>query len=107
MFGRVFHFAPASQPALPAAMSPFSRANRPPPGMHIRFVTIRVRPDSEPISRNPTDYLSVANDTAQTPNFIKRNTIGCRFRVNRAKTVPSLLRPNVAVEQQWQKGDRL
>jgi hypothetical protein len=87
-------------------MSPFSGANGPPPSMH-PFCSHRGAPDSEPISGNLTDYLSEAIDTAHTPNFITRNTIGRRFRVNRAKAGLPFLRPNVAAEQQWQKGDKL
>jgi hypothetical protein len=61
MFGRVFHFAPASKAALSAAMSPSFQIERMPPSMRIRFDTIGQRTDSEPIGRKLRHYLSVSD----------------------------------------------
>jgi len=53
------------------------------------------------------NYLSIGDRYSAQANFDSENTIGGRFRVNRAHKRSAAFLPTVIYRQQWQKGDSL
>ena len=58
-------------------------------------------------SRAFANYLSIGDRYSTQTNFDSRNTIGERFRVNRAHKRSAAFLPTVIKRQQWQIGDSL
>ena len=58
-------------------------------------------------SRAFADYLSIGDRYSAQTNFDSKNTIGGRFRVNRAHKRSAAFLPTVIKRQQWQIGDSL
>jgi hypothetical protein len=58
-------------------------------------------------SRAFADYLSIGDRYSAQTNFDSENTIGGRFRVNRAYKRKEAFLPTVMKPQQWQIGDSL
>jgi hypothetical protein len=53
------------------------------------------------------DYLSIGDRYSAQTNFDSENTIGGRFRVNRAHKRKAAFLPTVMKQQQWHIGDSL
>ena len=53
------------------------------------------------------EYLSIGDRYSAQANFDSENTIGGRFRVNRAYKRNAAFLPTVMKQQQWQIGDSL
>jgi hypothetical protein len=58
-------------------------------------------------SRAFADYLSIGDRYSAQTNFDSENTIGGRFRVNRAHKRNAAFLPTVMKQQQWHIGDSL
>src|SRR4029077_2650416 len=57
--------------------------------------------------RSFANYLSISDRYSAQTNFDSENTIGGRFRVNRAHERNAAFLPTVIKQQQWQIGDSL
>jgi hypothetical protein len=59
----------------------------------------------KPKRRDFTDYFSIQDRYSARPDFDSENTIGRRFRVNRAERLDAAFLEGVVIRQQWQIGD--